>query len=364
MRNNIKTAKCFHCFCTVMFITLVIITQNSYACSSFCLKNGDELVFAKNYDWYLDHGLVMVNKRNVAKTAFLLDQSDKPAKWISKYGSVTFNQYGREFPNGGINEAGLAIETLMLYETKYPNPDKRPAIMSWLQYQLDMHDSVEKVIASDSKIRVSHNTPMPIHFSLCDRDGNMATVEFVDGKMVHHKGDTLPVKVLTNDTYGKSLIHLKRHTGFGGTEEIPHGSQGSLDRFVCAANSVQKFHLDADTSIIDYAFETLASVKQGDTTKWMIVYDLKRMLINYKTLQNPALKTIRIHDFDFDSRTPVRIMSIDTTHSGLLNSYFHEYESDLNRWLIFYSFKHTEGLKSIPNQVLYLFAQYSDSTIP
>jgi choloylglycine hydrolase len=26
--------------------------------------------------------------------------------WTSRYGSITFNQYGREFPSGGINEKG------------------------------------------------------------------------------------------------------------------------------------------------------------------------------------------------------------------------------------------------------------------
>jgi choloylglycine hydrolase len=31
----------------------------------------------------------------------------KTISWISKYGSITFNQYGREFPTGGMNEKGL-----------------------------------------------------------------------------------------------------------------------------------------------------------------------------------------------------------------------------------------------------------------
>ena len=35
-----------------------------------------------------------------------------PASWVSKYGSVTFNQYGRELPTGGMNEAGLVVETI------------------------------------------------------------------------------------------------------------------------------------------------------------------------------------------------------------------------------------------------------------
>lgn len=347
----------------VVFVTLFLITQKLLACSSFCLQDGNNLVFTKNYDWYLEHGLLIVNKRNVAKTAFLLDQSERPAQWISKYGSVTFNQYGREVPNGGMNEAGLAIEGLMLPETQYPTPDNRPTVLSWMQYQLDNHSTIEQVIASDNKIRESNGTGLPVHYALCDRGGSMATVEFIDGKMVYHEGNTLPVKVLTNDTYDNSLAYLKRHAGFGGTEEIAYSSRASLDRFVCAAEKIRKYHPENGTSIIDYAFDSLASVSQGDKTKWMIVYDLKRLQIHYKTLHNPEFKSVRLRDFDFDCHTPVQIMSINTARSGLLNPYFHEYELDINRWLILYSCKLTEQLKDIPNEILEQFAQYPESTI-
>jgi choloylglycine hydrolase len=363
MRSSIVSTKRYQNFCLAVFVALFLITQSLLACTSFRLQDGDNLVFTKNYDWFLEHGLLIVNKRNVAKTAALLDRSAQPAQWVSKYGSVTFNQYGREFPIGGMNEAGLAMETLILAETQYPAPDDRPAVMAWMQYQLDNHGTVEQVIASDSKIRVARDTPIPIHFTLCDRGGNMATVEFVGGKMVYHEGNTLPVKVLTNDTYDNSLAYLNRHAGFGGTKEIAHGSRASLDRFVCAADKVRKYKPDTGTSIMDYAFDTLASVSQGDATKWVIVYDLKKLQIHYKTLHNPKLKTIRLGDLDFDCHTPVRIMSINTARSGLLNPYFHEYEVDLNRWLVFYSFKQTGQLAEIPNEVLELFAQYPETTV-
>ena len=56
--------------------------------------------------------------------------------WTSKYGSATFNQYGREFPMGGMNEAGLVVESMMLFETEYPLPDTRSGIdpTQWIQY--------------------------------------------------------------------------------------------------------------------------------------------------------------------------------------------------------------------------------------
>ena len=50
------------------------------------------------------------------------------ATWTAQYGSITFNQYGRELPTGGINEAGLVVESMALSEARYPEPDHRPYI--------------------------------------------------------------------------------------------------------------------------------------------------------------------------------------------------------------------------------------------
>jgi len=343
------------CFC------VLIITQAASACTTFCLEDDDNLVFGRNYDWHLDHGLIIVNKRGVTKRALLIDPQDTPARWVSKYGSVTFNQYGRELPCGGMNEAGLVIETMWLTGTAYPIRDERPAVMAWVQYQLDTCATIEDVIASDKKIRVTALTPMPLHFLACDREGNVATFEFLSGKLICHVGETLPVKALANDTYEKSLEHLKQHAGFGGTKKLPYGSWGSLDRFVCAADRVRKYSSARGGSIVDYAFDTLKSVEQGDSTKWLIVYDPKNMKIHYQTCMCKETRTINVSDCDFDSQTPVQVIGINTAHTGLLNPYFAHYDTDLNRWLVYYSMKHTPMLKSIPDTRLELLIQYPDT---
>jgi hypothetical protein len=98
-------------------IIILLATPGAWACTAF-LQEG--LFAGKNYDWHLDYGLLIVNKKGITKRAILLDPTDKAAEWVSRYGSVTFNQYGREMPNGGINEAGLVVETLMLPGTQNP----------------------------------------------------------------------------------------------------------------------------------------------------------------------------------------------------------------------------------------------------
>src|SRR6266480_3041856 len=125
--------------CAFSFLLLVCLLVNqSFACTTFCLKHKGEVLFGKNYDWSIGDGLVFVNKRGIAKTA-TAEGTPRPAKWVSKYGSVTFNQYGRENPSGGMNEAGLVIELMWLDEAQYPKADARPTVgtLEWIQYQLD-----------------------------------------------------------------------------------------------------------------------------------------------------------------------------------------------------------------------------------
>ena len=91
-----------------LFVFLVSFLRDGYACSTFVLKSNHLQVYGRNYDWDLDDALVIVNKRGcIKKSADRPGEKGERAIWTVKYGSVTFNQYGREFPMGGMNEVGL-----------------------------------------------------------------------------------------------------------------------------------------------------------------------------------------------------------------------------------------------------------------
>ena len=134
-----KNRTLFLVFC-ISFVCL--IPQPSQACTTFCLDQGEQLVVGKNFDHQSGEGLVIVNKRGVSKTAMANREEtgvSQPVSWTSQYGSITFTHLAREFPFGGINEAGLVVEIMLLTDTKYPSPDSRPYIdsLQWVQYQLD-----------------------------------------------------------------------------------------------------------------------------------------------------------------------------------------------------------------------------------
>src|SRR5688572_4523016 len=157
------------------------------ACTTFFLAKNGQLAFGRNYDWLTDAGMVCTNLRGLSKTSMKMPEGSS-ITWVSKYGSITFNQYGKEFPMGGMNERGLVIEMMWLDGSQYPKPDKRPAlyVLQWIQYQLDNSASVKEVIATNKRIRISSQANPPIHYLVADSYGDAATIEFLNGKMVVH----------------------------------------------------------------------------------------------------------------------------------------------------------------------------------
>jgi penicillin V acylase-like amidase (Ntn superfamily) len=102
------------------------------------------------------------------------------------YGSVTFNQCGREFPHGGMNEAGLVVELMWFDGTRYPPRDGRQAVseLSWIQYMLDTCATTAEVVDMAARVRIAGS--VPIHFLVADRSGASASIEFIDGKLASH----------------------------------------------------------------------------------------------------------------------------------------------------------------------------------
>lgn len=346
MRSFYKTA-------VLLLVFLSGLVAPAYACTTFCLKNKGEILFGKNYDWMIGDGMVFVNKRGVAKEG--TDRTNA-AKWVSKYGSVTFNQYGRENPSGGTNEAGLTIELMWLEDTQYPKADARAAVdvLEWIQYNLDSYASVAEVIANGENTRIASD--VKIHYLVNDKEGNTATVEFLEGKFVAHTGNALPVPTLTNDTYAKSLDFAKK------TDIAKAQGPGSLERFTRAAEKTREFDKKAasEKEAVDYAFEILANVAQPGYTQWSIVYDQKRGRIYFRTMVSPQIKSIDTRSFDYSCGTAVKVLDINAKESGDVTGTFKDYTQAGNRDLIERSFRGTPFLKSVPSAVLNRLASYPE----
>lgn len=279
-------------------------------CTSFCLDNGDHCVFGTNMDNTLKSGYLYVNKRHVLKNTWDPSTAGEYVRWISRYGSVTVNFVSYQMVWSGINEAGLMISTMSLNGSRGPAPDERPPFQSpfWMQYQLDSHSTIDQVIASDSEIRVPES--QIDHYLVCDRTGACAVIEFLDGRMLVHAGEELPVKVLTNSTYEISL-QAKEEIRLGGGEDYDN----SIQRFVTAAERLSAYAASDSVDAVDYSFDTLKEVSREDTA-WSFVYDPENLSVYFKSYSNPQIRTLHLKDLDFSCGTPVKLLDVHADISG------------------------------------------------
>jgi choloylglycine hydrolase len=330
-----------------------------FSCTTFCFADKGQIVFGRNYDWDIGNGMLMINKRGMSKTAMLQDD-EKSAKWISKYGSLTFNQYGREFPTGGMNEKGLVVELMMLNESVYPEHDRRPVVgcLEWIQYQLDNSASIANVIQKSQAIRISSR--VKLHFLVSERSGACVTVEFVNGRFTPHYGANLPVAVLTNDTYERSSAYLRTLVGFGGTSPTPSG-QGSLERFGRAATLLKNYQSGVNKDIVSYSFDVLANVAQGDYTKWSIVYDPTNLRVHFRTSTNTQIKQVDFAKFDFSCGTPVKVFNINAPQSADVSQRFIKYSTSINRNLVEQSYRNTSFLTNTPESEIDLVSKHPET---
>jgi penicillin V acylase-like amidase (Ntn superfamily) len=331
--------------------------QQSFAeCTSFCFVTNDTILFGNNLDWHVGDGLLIVNKRNVSKTAAWFTN---PASWTSKYGSITINQWGREFPSRGINEAGLVVGEMTLYETRFPNPNSRSAVSleQWTQYQLDNHATIEEFIESNSEIRIDRNE-YHSHFLVADSTGNCVSMEWINGEFVYHAYETIPLKVLANSTYDNSLDYYNRGNP-------PSQSDFSSNaRFYRAADMIENYDPNTDGPAVDYAFNVLQSVASPTRNKWRLVFDVTNRRFYFLTDINQNVRYVDLSHFDFSCNTPVEICDMNVPLSGNLQDHFTEYSYDTNHALIAYvADALAPYIGEVPEWAIDSLANYPENTI-
>ena len=336
-----------------LYITacLFLFLEGATACTTFFINENGKMVFGRNYDWVSGSGSVNTNLRGLAKTSFPMKEG-KTISWISKYGSITFNQYGKEFPTGGMNEKGLVVELMWLDETQYPSPDDRPAIsvLQWIQYQLDNCSTVEEVVATDKILRIATIGTTPLHYLVADSKGNAATIEFLNGRMIVQKGGDLKPAVLTNSTYKESLSYTKSNSPGASYD----GS--SLGRFATACSMIQQYDSKVHGSVINYSFSILNKVAQGSFTKWSIVYDLSDLKIYFKTNTQQGVKSVNFSSFDFQCSQKPMSLELNTSVSGDVSMKFLPFSSVINLKTVKKSFAESMDRISVP-------ASYSEKIV-
>jgi penicillin V acylase-like amidase (Ntn superfamily) len=309
-----------------------------HSCSTFLLATPQAPLIGHNLDEYIEvPGLVVTNPRGIAKENISWrDLSSFPSRsrprvrWVSKYGSITCNTMGKEFPDGGLNEAGLYIGEMTLFGTAYPPAPGLPKIYhnQWMQYLLDNFDTVDQVLASLSQVMMDGHCQW--HFFAADKHGHTAAIEFPGGEMVIHTGAHMPVKVMCNTAYAEELEHLSAYAGFGGTQPVDFDDRQGNERFAQAATMLQRYETGPQQAPVEEAFAILAQLDCGNN-KWSIVFDLGQMRVYFRTYRAGEIKYVDFSAFDLSVAAPAMIRDIHQPGSGDVSGQFQAFNAVDNR---------------------------------
>lgn len=309
----------------ILIVLGLMVWRPAEPCSAFVMAKDGSILFGRNFDYFTGVGLITVNPRNVSKTA-LVYPGVTPARWTSKYGSVSFNQVGRDFPMGGMNEKGLVVECLWLPQTQYPLPDARPAMteLQWIQCMLDTCATAADVLASDSLFRIFPSTTK-LHFLVADRTGAAAVIEYQGGRSILAGPGRVPVPALTNTSYADDLEFLKQFDGFGGKARIAASWKSSSDRFAVLAGALRDLKSGRSGAGVPAAFALLQAVcYEGPDaqTQWRIVYDLLQSKIHFETRGRAGRRFLRLSDFDFDCGAAIKVYDLKADGTGDVGKMF------------------------------------------
>lgn len=315
-----------------LIMVLFFLPADLIACSTFKLQKDNTLIYGHNLNEgdIGVPGLIFINKRGIFKTGKTWSEiiNKSPQKksmhsWISRYGSVTFNNFGRDFPDGGMNEAGLYIWE-MNEDADYPTNDSLPKLnqMNWMQYILDNYSALDEAIKCASEIEIDG---WGWHYFVGDNQGNTAAIAFIDGEVIIHKGANMPIPALFNTPYGREMELTKYFKSFGGEYEVDINSP-QIPRFVKTDFLIKAY--DSNENAIDYGFYMLDKLKVNDDPEWSIIFDARKKDIYFKTRLNPEIKTISMNEIDFSNNESVLILNMDIKEGGNVLNQFHSYSNE------------------------------------
>lgn len=238
----------------LLTVLVVLITNNLlYPCSAIVLKNGKQVMLAKNFDWTYRDGMIIKNLRNATKTAYFT-HAGRPAQWTSKYGSITFNQNGKEMPYGGMNEKGLTIEMLWLSLAQYNINEEKSYVneLEWIQYQLDNFENTQQVIEHLPDLKI-YPIKGKIHYILTDGTGESVIIEYMNGKVTTYKKEANVCQTITNNSVLQSAPFKNQLNG------IKENNTVSTYRYYQLEQEIS--HMNNETEINEaYAFNVLKKV--------------------------------------------------------------------------------------------------------
>ncbi|MBF8262880.1 MAG: Linear amide hydrolase [Parachlamydiales bacterium] len=345
-------------FVLALCCALVAVAQSVMACTAFQLKCLDNaLIYCRTMEFgmRMDSDLLII-PRGTEFTATAPD-AKLGMRWTAKLGLVGMNQsFGPMIVSDGMNEKGLVVGCLLLPGfSQYEKPDPARANATLAAWEVpdyllstcasvkEARQALSKVIVAEQKVPGYDNFSLPLHFYICDTDGDCLIVEYVAGK--RHEYDN-PLGVLTNaPSFDWHLSNLMNYVNLSslnisqmklGNWTIDNFNQGSgllglpgdptpQSRFVRAAlyshsasipNTALEgvrmgFHIlntfDIFEGLIKKKAKDNSLIQKSDATQWVVVHDrtnLKTYVRNYDSLE---IQMVDLKKIDFQAQGPRHI---------------------------------------------------------
>ena len=289
---------------TALFSGLILAPTFTLACTAFRLQSNKDYYAIKRFDYYTDLGLITTHVRGQQKSSLRHDKFvGQPVNWMLRYGSVTFGLMASEFPVGGLNEAGLSVESLFDFDSVFPaEAGTLPYINNrqWLQFLLDQAATVDQAIALTQRVRV-HALTKPNHLFICDAGGACAVLEFANGNLVATAHDQLQPALITNYSFKSSVA---------GTPD-----KAGDTRFTRAAAAIRGY--TGKKSIFDFGYDLLERVPLGpEYTGWQVIYNLTKKQVFFHSQEAPGKKQISLAKIDFSPRAQQLMLDIHDQREG------------------------------------------------
>lgn len=321
------------------------------ACTVFVLNHGSRYYYGSNFDWHRGSGYVIVNPRGKKKDGWRLPEDPGlPVQWQSEFGSVTFVQYGQGLPKGGMNEAGLVIESLLLPGSEYPTPDDRPYIGSTSQlnqYLLDTCATVADVVARLSRIRpATYDWAPGVHFMAADAGGDCAVIEFIRGEMKIFRGGQLPYKVLTNQPYSRP--HATPDAPADADMDFSYPAGG---RIHTVAMRLKQYRATVSGDAVAYAMETLNQVSAGEFTQWQVVYDQHARVAHWRCGPDETVRRLDLKKIDFSCERPTAALPVKRLLAGDVNRHLTAFGVQDNRDLVYQAVAGNQHVIPLPHTI-------------
>lgn len=325
---------------------LVVTTTQLFACTEFIMEDAQgSIVNGRSMEFGIDLQSEVAYFPKGNSWQSILSNKQKGLRWKDQYKYLGITIFQSNMIVDGMNEKGLSLSTLWFPSAKYPkinqaDPSKIIAFEDLSNWILGSFASIEEVKKALSSVEIEFSyidqlKQVPtIHLAINDHTGKSIAVEFIDGKK--HIFDNT-IGVLTNDpsypwheTNLSNYINLsavnKKSVTFDGTVLSPTGQGSGLlgipgdwtppSRFVKIAlmkNFVTKqpnsslnanlaFHM---LNTVDIPYGAIQSVngKDFDYTQWIVVKDLSKLIMHYRTYHDLNIFQINLENINSDRIT-------------------------------------------------------------